>query len=56
MGAFALLGVFLLIVDVVILLLGLGLTRGKFEYGDLKIAGPIWFILLMTAIVLIIIP
>jgi hypothetical protein len=55
MGAFALLGMLLIVLDFVLLALGLGLTRGRFEFGDLKIAGPIWFILLMTGIVLIII-
>jgi len=56
MGQYALIGIFLILLDFILLALGLGLTRGSFEYEDMKIAGPIWFILLMFGIVLLIIP
>jgi len=56
MGQFALLGVLSIVISLVVLFLGLGSSKGRFESGELKIIGPVWFILFMTGIVLIVIP
>lgn len=56
MGQFALIGIFLIVLDFILLALGLGFAKGSFKFEDLKVAGPIWFIILMVGVVLLIIP
>lgn len=58
MGQFAGIGILLIIGDFILIALGvLNMSKnGSFEFQDLKIAGPVWFIILMFGIVLVIIP
>ena len=56
MEQFAGIGMLTIVISLIVLVLGLGSSKGRFEYEDLKIAGPIWFIIFMTGVVLTIMP
>jgi len=56
MGQFAGIGLLTIVIALIVLALGLGTSKGRFEYEDLKIVGPLWFIMFMTGVVLTIIP
>jgi uncharacterized membrane protein YozB (DUF420 family) len=55
-GQFAIIGIFLILIDFIPLAFGLALSKGNFQSKFVKIAVPIWLIMLVFGIILIIIP
>jgi hypothetical protein len=55
-GQFAIVGILLILIDFIPLALGLGLSKGNFQSKFIKIAVPIWLIMLVLGIILIIVP
>ena len=55
-GQFAIVGILLILIDFIPLAVGLGLSKGNFQSRFIKIAVPIWLIMLVLGIILIIIP
>jgi uncharacterized membrane protein YozB (DUF420 family) len=55
-GQFAIVGILLIIIDFVPLAVGLGKSKGNFQSKFIKIAVPIWLVMLVLGIILIIIP
>ena len=56
MGAFAIVGFLLILLDFIPLVIGLGLSQGKFRSKFIKVALPTWFIMLVLGFILILIP
>lgn len=56
MGQFAMVGILLILLDFIPLTLGLAISRGSFQSKFIRIALPIWFIMLILGVILIIIP
>ena len=56
MGHFAMIGTLLILLDFIPLALGLALSKGSFQSKFIKIALPIWLIMLVIGVILIILP
>ena len=56
MGHFAMVGILLILLDFIPLTLGLGTSKGNFQSKFIKVALPIWLIMLVLGIILIILP
>jgi uncharacterized membrane protein YozB (DUF420 family) len=56
MGHFAIFGLLLILLDFIPLALGLAVSKGSFQSKFIKIALPIWLIMLVLGVILIIIP
>ena len=56
MGQFAMVGMLLILLDFIPLVVGLGKSQGSFQSKFVKIALPIWLIMLVLGVILIIIP
>ena len=56
MGHFAMVGILLILLDFIPLTLGLAVSRGSFQSKFIRIALPIWLIMLVLGVILILIP
>jgi len=56
MGHFAMVGILLILLDFIPLTLGLAVPRGSFQSKFIRIALPIWLIMLVLGVILILIP
>ena len=56
MGQFAIIGILTILFDFILLAMGIGTFKGSFEYEEIKITGPICFVIFMFGFVLTIIP
>ena len=56
MGHFAMVGILLILLDFIPLTLGLTVSKGSFQSKFIRIALPIWLIMLVLGVILILIP
>ncbi len=56
MGHFAMVGILLILLDFIPLTLGLAISKGSFQSKFIKIALPIWLVMLVIGVILIIFP
>jgi uncharacterized membrane protein YozB (DUF420 family) len=56
MGHFAMVGILLILLDFIPLTLGLAVSKGSFQCKFIRIALPIWLIMLVLGVILILIP
>jgi len=56
LGYFAFVGFLLILIDFIPLAMGLGQSKGNFQSKFIKMAVPIWLIMLVFGIILIMIP
>ena len=56
MGQFAMVGILVILLDFIPLTLGLAISKGSFQSKFIKIALPIWLIMLVIGVILIILP
>ena len=56
MGHFAMVGILLILLDFIPLILGLAISRGSFQSKFIRIALPVWLIILVLGAILILIP
>jgi uncharacterized membrane protein YozB (DUF420 family) len=56
MGQFAMVGMLLILLDFIPLVVGLGESQGSFQSKFVKIALPIWLVMLVVGIILLLIP
>jgi len=55
-GQFAMIGILLILLDFIPLAVGLGKSQGSFQSKFVKIALPIWLVMLVIGVILLIIP
>jgi len=55
-GHFAFIGILLILIDFMPLAAGLSLSKGNFQSKFIKIAFPVWFVMLVLGVILLIMP